>query len=104
MKYLKLFVVLLLSVLLLCACNPTDSQDDSEGKIKVLLTVGEGITVTSENPVYVNSGDTATFDISLGKIVKCEFLANMYVVVFYRAIGNFNLVKLSMEKIDDFKS
>ena len=66
-KYLKLLLLLLVFVLcaLTCACvTVTPGDDDDPNTCRVMLSVSEGCTVTSENPVYVQKGEDATFTVS----------------------------------------
>ncbi len=65
-KAFKIFALLFataLLLLLLGGCDGGESADD--GRVKVLLAYGEGVRVTSDNPVYVERGGTATFNIQL---------------------------------------
>lgn len=61
-KALKIFIILISVLLLFVAC---DKSEDSDDKIKVMLAYGEGVTVKGENPVWIQPGDTASFDVSL---------------------------------------
>ena len=70
MKRIILLLVALLA-LSLTACLGSgndsgggDKNDDNSDKLKVLLSFDGNITVTSENPVYVDSGKNAEFEIS----------------------------------------
>lgn len=65
MKHIKTLILSLALVfisLVLASCSEPSGDD---GKIKVLLTYGSGVTVTSDNPVYINEGESASFDIVL---------------------------------------
>ncbi len=64
--YLKLsfFLVLFLGMLLLTACVAVVPSPAGENQYRVMLTVGEGCTVTSDNPVDVEKGTDATFTVS----------------------------------------
>lgn len=72
-RIILLFIIAILAVSL-TACfgsignTPDDGVDgndsDNDGKVKVLLTFDENVSVTSENPVYVDSGKNAEFDVS----------------------------------------
>ncbi len=64
MKKIKILFLLLISLCLFCGCK--DDKDDNEGKLKVMLTADAGITVKTDNPVYVNSGENAVFEIEIG--------------------------------------
>ena len=69
MKRILLFLIAAVLAISLTACVGGGKKDDTEstdneGKIKVLLTYDESITVTSENPVYVDAGRDAEFEIS----------------------------------------
>jgi len=73
MKRLLAIVLLLASMLLITACggggnNNTPGGGEDEGGtnlLSVTLLVSEGATVTSENPVKVEEGGSASFTLSL---------------------------------------
>ena len=58
-KWLLLFV-LLASVLLLAGCGET-----LEWKVPVMVAETDGISVSGENPVWVNPGETVSFSVAL---------------------------------------
>lgn len=71
MKYFKAILVMLMFILALTSCSLIGGSsdggadvDENEGKIKVLLTFDEHITVKSENPVYIDEGEDASFEIA----------------------------------------
>ncbi len=72
MKYLKIMFILLISISLLCGClggggyNDKAGASHEKGDIKVMISADSGITVKGENPIYVNEGETATFEIEVG--------------------------------------
>lgn len=67
MKHVRLLLTLMLLVLAmvaLVACGEgTPPPEDTE--LTVVLTVPEGVTVTSENPVKVKAGESASFTVTL---------------------------------------
>lgn len=58
-KWLLLFV-LLTAVLLLAGCGET-----LEWKIPVMVAETDGVSVSGENPIWVNPGETASFSVTL---------------------------------------
>ena len=66
-RFLKLFLFLSLAVLALLACScvtVAPPSDDDPNTHRVMLTVSEGITVTSQNPIEVSTGESATFTVT----------------------------------------
>jgi len=59
---IRLTAVFLLLALCLSACTPP-TPDPNAGKLKVMVSLGEGATVDGTNPKYVNSGDSVNFKI-----------------------------------------
>ncbi len=65
-----LFATLMLLVFAVSCGGKTDDSD-----YKVILSVGEGASVTSENPLFVGKGGTATFTVDIEKgymFTACE--------------------------------
>lgn len=62
-----LLCTLALSLCLGCCSCGSDMSDD---KISVMLTDGDNFEITSENPVRINSGEDAVFDVELDKNYK----------------------------------
>jgi hypothetical protein len=65
MKNIKIFALLFILIVAFAFITSCDEPNENDGKIKVLLTHGSGVTVTSQNPVFINEGESATFDIKL---------------------------------------
>lgn len=65
MKNIKIFALLFILIVAFAFITSCDEPNENDGKIKVLLTHGIGVTVTSQNPVFINEGESATFDIKL---------------------------------------
>lgn len=69
-----LTLVLSLMLLMLVAVSCGNSTDKGKGS-KVILSVGEGVTVTTENPLTVEAGSDASFTIEIEKgfmVTRCE--------------------------------
>ena len=47
------------------SCGKTDDTEIADTRIKVMLSYGEGVTVTGENPVLVEPGTPVTFSVTL---------------------------------------
>ena len=60
---LSLSLVLLMSLVLLCACG--GGNTDTLKEYNVAVGLPEGVTVKGANPVTVKHGDTATFEITI---------------------------------------
>ncbi len=60
----KLLYMFLFLTLAFCLVSCGADEGDGDGSHTVTVLTTEGITVTSENPVTVNSGESAVFDIS----------------------------------------
>lgn len=62
---LLLLSMMLVLAMMACACVAVIPPDDDDPDThRVMLTVSEGITVTSENPVQVKTGEDATFTVA----------------------------------------
>ena len=85
MKRILFLLLAVVCALSLAACvgnkpdtgtTDTDTGGENDGKIKVLLTFDEKITVTSQNPVYVDEGDNAEFEISIADQFTIDTLSH----------------------------
>ncbi|MBQ9070972.1 MAG: leucine-rich repeat protein [Clostridia bacterium] len=78
MKRLTFILLLLTLSLALVSCFASDSDGDSQNssQIKVILAFDEGVTVNSENPVYINPGETASFAVSVSNTCIIESLSH----------------------------
>ena len=79
---LKIMLFLMLVSLLFSGCTPGGTDDGTGGddidysKIKVMLTVDDGITVTSENPIYIEEGERAEFTVKFGSTYTLDTLSH----------------------------
>ena len=84
MKRILLLLLILITAISLTACiggdkpdgSDTDTDSTNEGKLKVLLTIDDKITVTSENPVYVDEGDNAEFEVTVADQFTIDTLSH----------------------------
>ena len=66
LKRITLLVFLtLLTAFCFISCGKTDDTEIADTRIKVMLSYGEGVTVTGENPVLVEPGTPVTFSVTL---------------------------------------
>lgn len=72
-----LVVTLVLSLFALASCmnGGGGSEGGNTEGFKVMLSVGEGVTVTSENPVYVAEGASATFTVAFGQTYALDSIS-----------------------------
>ena len=78
-KLSKLILLLALAVLCgaVCSCIAVVPSDDGDPNThRVMLTVSEGITVTSQNPVEVATGEDATFTVTFENGYVFESISN----------------------------
>ncbi len=64
MKKLAIIFFVIFSLFALVACSDNGDNTEEE-KFKVMVTADEGVTVKSENPIYVKSGEDAIFEIEI---------------------------------------
>ena len=76
MKKIKFFALILIMMITCALFASCDKPNENDGKIKVLLTYGSGVTVTSQNPVYINEGESASFDIKLDSTHVFEYASH----------------------------
>lgn len=82
MKRIIMLIVVFLLALSVTACmgggktDNTPEDGDKEGKVKVLLTFDDNITVASENPVYVDPGRNAEFEITFDEQYALDSLSH----------------------------
>ena len=82
MKRIIMLIVVFLLALSVTACmgggktDNTPEDGDKEGKVKVLLTFDNNITVASENPVYVDPGRNAEFEITFDEQYALDSLSH----------------------------
>ena len=65
MKKRLLLVLLFAAALLILVSCGTDATDNEPKTYRVMVGVSEGFSVTGQNPIEVNEGGTAEFDIKL---------------------------------------
>lgn len=75
MKGKTKFFIAVFFILFCSGCGDSVNQNSTQ-KLCVMMAEIDGMTVTSENPVYVNQGEAASFQISIDPAYRLEELSD----------------------------